>query len=61
MSSETTVINREIMNGETFQSNKSMQIPSGREIRGHNLLHPNREYPQHYTNEGDDPGDIFMP
>lgn len=49
------------MNGETFQSNQSMQIPRGREIRGHNLLHPNREYLQHDTKEGDDPDDIFMP
>lgn len=51
-----TVINRGIMNGET-----SMQIPRGREIRGHNLLHPSREYLQHDTKEGDDPDDIFMP
>lgn len=61
MSSAMTVINRGIMNGETFQSHQSMQIPNGKEIRGHNLLHPNREYPQHYTKEGDDADDIFMP
>lgn len=60
MSSELTVINRGIMNGETFQSNQSMQIPSGREIRGHNLLHPSREYLQHITKERDDPDDKFM-
>lgn len=61
MSPGMTVINTGIMNGETFPSNQSMQIPRAREITGHNLLHPNREHPQHCTEEGDDPHDTFMP